>query len=72
MITCRTNGIECMVGSDLNFRDKSPPIGSVITVKHSGSYKSGALRHPFYWRQRSDIQWDTISSMNNRELVRKF
>ena len=35
--------------------DNPPPLGSIITVKHSGYYKNGTLRHPFYWREKTEI-----------------
>ncbi len=48
----RSNGLECMVGCHPEVVDVPPKIGSLITVKHSGYFKNGALRNPFYWRNQ--------------------
>jgi hypothetical protein len=64
----RTNGKECLVNWNSNAFEDPPQIGSVIILKHSGCYANGTLRHASYWRQREDIQWDTISQQK-RVLV---
>jgi hypothetical protein len=53
--------MNCYVGCPREILNNPPPIGSVITVKHSGFFSTGTLRHAFYWRQRPDILWSTIS-----------
>jgi hypothetical protein len=60
-----------MVGCDRSVHDNPPSIGSVITVKHTGSYTNGTLKHSFYWRQRPDIQWSNISQ-ETRVTVKNF
>ena len=42
--------MECLVGSHSKIIYSPPPIGSLITIKHSGWYKNGILRHPYFWR----------------------
>lgn len=64
----RTNGMECIVGCTPSILSNIPTIGSVITIKHSGYYKNGTLRHAFYWRTRGDIEWEAISQ-ESREIV---
>ena len=51
MIDFRSNGLTCIVKCHTQqVLDVPPPIGSLLTVKHSGFLKNGTLRHPFYWR----------------------
>jgi hypothetical protein len=42
-----------------------PPIGSVITVQHFGSYNNGRLKHAVFWRVRNDISWEDVSSIRD-------
>ena len=49
----RANGLKCMVHyfDSLDGNDTCiPPIGSIITVKHSGCYSNGLLKRPVFWR----------------------
>ena len=63
--TCRISGKESLVGYSLF--DLLPPIGSIITIKHSGMFQNGTLRNAFYWRHRSDILWEPV--LSNKSLV---
>ena len=49
--------VECFQ-SDL---DDPPSIGSIITVKHSGTFPNGKLKSPMFWREREDMKWEDIS-----------
>ena len=64
----RVNGIECMVGCDRIAQEKPPTIGSVITVKHAGSYSNGKIRNAFFWNQHDITEWNQLSS-KSRTLV---
>ena len=33
-----------------------PPIGSIVTVKHSGIFSTGTLKEPVLWRERADLE----------------
>ena len=57
-----------MISCPSKILNQPPPIGSVITVKYGSLYKDDTLRNPFYWKQRFDIQWSSISR-ETRELV---
>ena len=35
--------------------DKPPPVGTTITVKHSGSFSGGLLKRPIFWRIKEDF-----------------
>ncbi len=61
ILNFRSNGKEVIVGCFQQIIKNPPEIGSVITVKHNGYYQTGTLQHPFYWRQRKDIQWEDTS-----------
>ena len=61
--------MECIVGCDQSVFDNPPKIGSIITVKHNSLYNNGTLRHPFYWRERSDTKWNDISQESKRMMV---
>ena len=37
--------------------DQPPPIGSILTIKHSGFLKNGTLKNPFYWRSTGQLQF---------------
>jgi hypothetical protein len=51
MIDLRSNGMTCIVKCHTQqVLDDPPPIGSLLTIKHSGFLKNGTLRYPFYWR----------------------
>ena len=49
--------MDCMVGFDNDALESNINIGSIITVKHTGYYGNGRLRHAFYWRKRPNIEW---------------
>lgn len=53
--------MHCVVGCHRQVLEEPPSIGSVITVQHNGSYQSGTLRHPFFWRVRRDVPWEQLS-----------
>jgi hypothetical protein len=56
MINFRSNGLTCIVKCHTqHVLDVPPPIGSLLTVKHSGFLKNGTLRHPFYWRSTEQL-----------------
>src|SRR5690349_13275634 len=38
-----------------------PPIGSIVTVKHAGSNSNGRLKQPMFWRERKDLNWETLT-----------
>jgi hypothetical protein len=59
----RSNGAQCLIGSHLQSNALPPKVGSLITVKHSGYYKNGSLRHPFAWRLLCD------QGNENKDLV---
>lgn len=65
-MSARENRLECIVGSDS--LERVPRIGSVITVKHSGSYSNGLLRNAFYWKDQSEMKCTNITD-NSKELV---
>src|SRR6185437_11300147 len=49
--------MKCIVGCNQpQILDSPPTIGSLLTVKHSGYFKNGALRNPFYWRSKEFIE----------------
>jgi hypothetical protein len=68
----RTDGIELVVACTESVLTNPPPVGSVITVKHSGFYKNGTMRHPFYWRVRTNILWNHISQETRSLVSYKF
>ena len=57
--------MECIVGCHSKIIYSPPPIGSLITVKHSGWYKNGTLRHPYFWRTYN------INQISQQEQERK-
>jgi hypothetical protein len=62
--------MECIVGCNTHTINSPPRIGSFLTVKHSGHYKSGVLRHPFFWRRKSEnISLQSSLLPSNRSLV---
>ncbi len=67
----RTNGIQCLVPCENQVLQNPPKLGSVITVKHFGYYGNGTLKHPFFWREREDIDWKDITSDSKEIKVRK-
>lgn len=44
------------------------PVGSVITVKHAGSYSNGTLKQPVFWRERdnSEESYRNLSTIENQ------
>ena len=49
--------MKCIVGCHQSqIIESPPPIGSLLTIKHSGYFKNGILKHPFYWRSTGTIQ----------------
>ena len=48
-----------MIG-DINIPGYPPPVGSTITVKHTGCYNTGTLKNPVFWRVKSE---DNISPL---------
>jgi DNA ligase-1 len=57
----RPNSIQSIIGCNAEVCNNPPEVGSVLTVKHSGYFSNGTLRHPYFWRERKDISWKDIS-----------
>eukprot|EP01125_Pyxidicula_operculata_P011068 TRINITY_DN3614_c0_g1_i2.p1 TRINITY_DN3614_c0_g1~~TRINITY_DN3614_c0_g1_i2.p1 ORF type:complete len:298 (-),score=63.74 TRINITY_DN3614_c0_g1_i2:103-996(-) len=38
----------------------TPAEGSVISVRYSGTWKSGLPKYPFYYRPRDDLNWEDV------------
>lgn len=51
----RANRVMCSVGFMGERPAPMPPVGSIITVKHSGEYNHGRLKQPIFWRQCPDF-----------------
>ena len=51
-----------------------PPIGSLLTVKHSGFLKNGTLRYPFYWRSTEQQAQPLvkINSFFRKEIIDEY
>ena len=49
---------------------EAPPIGSIISVKHSGCLSSGVLNKPVFWRERKDVE-NSFEKMNKSALWTK-
>src|SRR5688572_26476968 len=64
----RANGKECTIGCFHNTLENPPAIGSVVTVKHSGTFSNGTLRNAFFWRPRPDMSW--TNQQDQRQFVR--
>ena len=56
----RMDGKHCEVKCSQDVIDHPPSVGAVITVKHEGCYSTGVLKQPTFWRERRDVQWNSI------------
>jgi hypothetical protein len=45
-----------------------PTQGTVLTVKHFGYSPNGKLKHPYFWRERTDLTWDNVLSQKSMEI----
>lgn len=49
---------------------KNPPlIGSVLSIKHSGYFKNGILRHPLFWRTSLPFSGQLLSLFGNANWI---
>lgn len=65
----RSNGTEVMVECLQGDVVDPPTLGSIITVKHEGTYANGKLRSPTFWRIREDINWKDAKSKSCRKVL---
>lgn len=61
-IISRPNGMEVVVRCPAQIFLFPPEQGAVLTVKHTGYWKTGKLKYPYFWRERRDVTWDQIVS----------
>ena len=40
---------------------KNIAVGSVITVKHSGTNAHGTILYPQFYRERNDVKWNDLN-----------
>ena len=48
------------VACSLDVYEKPPEVNSVITVTYQGTYLSGKLKYPFFYRLRKDVTWEEV------------
>lgn len=65
--------MECTVLCFKDTLDKPPPIGSIITVKHSGCHSNGLLKRPVFWREKiPDSEWTKETVLFNPDAHKAF
>mmetsp|Transcript_23095 Transcript_23095/g.32216 ORF Transcript_23095/g.32216 Transcript_23095/m.32216 type:complete len:376 (+) Transcript_23095:2-1129(+) len=57
----QVDGTRCVVKCTGQVLQTPPAAGTVISVHHSGYWKSGKLKYPFFWRERKDVQWKDVA-----------
>src|SRR5438045_1808821 len=54
-----------MVRCNQSVLENPPPIGTIITVKHSGNYANGRHKQPIFWRERKDTALHELTLSKN-------
>jgi hypothetical protein len=62
--------MHCVVSCHRDILENPPKIGSTITVKHNGTFGSGLLKCPYFWRETKVAdQSNLVNDNSNQALV---